>query len=85
MAYSIHIKPSSAKGISKLPRSIQRRVGEALDGLALTPRPSGCGKLAGLDDLYRVRVGDYRILYQIRDKELIVLVVSVAHRREAYR
>ncbi len=85
MAYSVQIKPSAAKDISKLPRNVQRRVGEALDGLATSPRPNGGVKLAGLADLYRVRVGDYRILYQIRDKELIILVVSVAHRKEAYR
>ena len=85
MAYTIQLKPSVAKDLRNLPKNVQRRVAEAIDGLATTPRPSGCVKLAGLDDLYRIRIGDYRILYQIRDKELIVLVVSVAHRREAYR
>ena len=57
----------------------------AILALAENPRPSGCVKLSGLENLWRVRVGDYRILYSIEDQQLIVLIVSVAHRREVYR
>jgi mRNA interferase RelE/StbE len=56
-----------------------------LDELAHDPRPSGVKKLQGLDDTYCVRVGDYRVVYEIQDNLLIVLVLSVAHRREVYR
>ena len=61
------------------------RLRTAIDGLAQNARPSGCMKLAGEPDLYRVRVGDYRIIYQVNDPKLTVLVLSIAHRREIYR
>jgi len=53
--------------------------------LGENPRPPGCVKLAGPDALYRIRIGDYRIVYQIRDAELLVVVVAIGHRREIYR
>ncbi|MCE0483730.1 MAG: type II toxin-antitoxin system RelE/ParE family toxin [Methylacidiphilales bacterium] len=49
------------------------------------PRSAGCVKLAGREELYRVRVGDYRTIYQIRDHELVVLIIDIGHRREIYR
>jgi mRNA interferase RelE/StbE len=53
--------------------------------LAQNPRPPGCIKLSGPSSLWRIRVGDYRVVYQIQDQQLIVLVVTVAHRRDVYR
>ena len=64
---------------------MQVRLQSHLDALALSPRTRGVTKLAGADDTYRIRVGEYRILYQIHDKVLFVLVVKIASRREAYR
>ncbi len=61
------------------------RLRAAIDALAEDARPSGCVKLAGAPDLYRIRVGDYRIVYQVQDTEQIVLVLSIGHRREIYR
>ena len=61
------------------------RLRTAIDGLAQNARPSGCVKLAGEPDLYRLRAGDYRIIYQVNDPKLTVLVLSIAHRREIYR
>ena len=61
------------------------RLRRAIETLRLEARPPGSVKLAGAPDLYRLRVGDYRIVYQVRDFELIVLVLSVGHRREIYR
>ena len=61
------------------------RLRSAIDDLAQNARPPGCVKLAGEPDLYRVRVGDYRIIYQVNDPKLTVLVLSIAHRREIYR
>jgi mRNA interferase RelE/StbE len=55
-----------------------------IEGLAQNPRPPDCKKLKDMDDLYRVRVGDYRIIYQVKDEEVLVLVVRVAHRKDAY-
>jgi mRNA interferase RelE/StbE len=60
------------------------RVRVVVDGLAADPRPVGVAKLAGRDD-YRVRVGDYRIVYAVNDAERLVLVARIAHRREVYR
>ncbi len=56
-----------------------------MDALAANPRPKGVKKLTGLDNLYRIRAGDYRIVYQIRDDRLIVLVVRIGHRKDVYR
>jgi mRNA interferase RelE/StbE len=61
------------------------RLRAAIDELAQNARLSGCVKLAGEPDLYRIRVGDYRIIYQVTDPKLTVLVLSIAHRRDIYR
>jgi mRNA interferase RelE/StbE len=83
-SYSIRIKRSAAKEIEALPRQDRARVVDRIATLADNPRPPGCEKLSGTDK-YRLRQGDYRILYQIVDRELIVTVVRVGHRREVYR
>ncbi|MEO5960841.1 MAG: type II toxin-antitoxin system RelE/ParE family toxin [Opitutaceae bacterium] len=64
---------------------LRRRIGRAIDALPSNPRPNGCVKLSGEDRVWRVRVGDYRILYEIRDERLVVLVIRIANRREACR
>lgn len=63
---------------------MQERIGAAIDALAAHPRPHGALRLAGRDD-FRVRVGDYRIVYAVDDAERVVLVARIAHRREVYR
>ena len=65
--------------------TLYSRLRTALDDLQENARPSGCVKLAGEPDLYRIRVGDYRIVYQVKDAEVKVLVLSIGHRREIYR
>jgi mRNA interferase RelE/StbE len=65
--------------------NLYSRLRAAIDDLGNNARPAGCVKLAGEPDLYRVRVGDYRIIYQVNDPKLTVLVLSIAHRREIYR
>ena len=85
MAYRVHFKPSAAEAIRSLPKAHQRRVIAKAEALAENPRPPGCKKLHGSDDFYRVRVGDYRIVYTVEDQELIILVVRVGHRKEVYR
>lgn len=79
------VKPSAEKQFAKLPAQLRRRITDAFDGLRENPRPPGCLKLKGEDDLWRIRVGDYRIVYTIEDAELIVLVVRVAHRKDVYQ
>lgn len=85
MAYKVIFKPSADKALSKLPVAVQRRIVTAVDALAVEPRPHGVVRLAGDDNLWRVRVGEYRIVYEIHDGQLIVLVLRVAHRRDVYR
>ena len=63
---------------------MRERVRSAIDGLATDPRPAGCVKLAGRDD-YRVRVGEYRVVYAVDDAERVVIVARIAHRRDVYR
>lgn len=85
MAYRVEIKQSAQKEIAALPRRDQRRVVAAIEGLAEEPRPSGVRKLSGEDDRYRIRVGEYRVVYEIADKQLIVWVIRVRHRKDVYR
>ena len=83
--YTIEIAPATERKLKKLSADILKRIIKAILKLEQDPRPLGVKKLSGEDELYRIRVGDYRIVYQIRDNELTVLVVRVAHRREVYR
>lgn len=83
--YEILIKPSAVKEIESLPtENDRRRVVRRIAGLADNPRPRGCEKLTG-QNRYRVRQGRYRIVYEVHDRELIILVVKVGDRKEIYR
>jgi len=73
------------KALGRLERVDQRRVQAAIELLADEPRPPGCVKLSGEESVFRVRVGSFRILYEVNDGELVVLVVSVGHRRDIYQ
>lgn len=84
MPYRVEIKESAAEEIRKLERGIRNRVLAKLEQLADDPRPSGVKKLRSNEGLYRVRVGDYRIVYKISDAELLVLIVRVADRKDVY-
>ncbi|TWU00622.1 Plasmid stabilization system protein [Botrimarina colliarenosi] len=84
MRYEVRIERSAKRDLGRLDRQVLRRVSFKIDGLADDPRPAGCLKLTGYDDVWRVRVGDYRILYEIADVVRIVSVQSVRHRRDAY-
>jgi mRNA interferase RelE/StbE len=85
MAYEVEVRPLAKRQIRRLPIAAQDQIRPVIRALANEPRPSGVVKLHGADDLYRVRSGDYRIVYQIRDAVLVVVVVTVGHRREVYR
>jgi len=86
VSYTVRIAAPPTKFLEKLrDPSLLRRLTQSLRQLGENPRPTGCVKLAGPDALYRIRVGDYRIIYQIRDSELLILVVAIGHRREIYR
>ena len=83
-SYSIQLTRSAAKELERIPLKDRRRIVDRITALADDPRPAGVERLSG-DDKYRIRQGDYRILYEIVDHELIVAVVRVGHRREVYR
>lgn len=85
MAYSILLAPPAERQFKALTEPLQKRIVKRLRTLKEDPRHQGVKKLAGEDDLYRIREGDYRIIYTIRDKELIVLVVKIGDRRDVYR
>ena len=71
--------------LRRLPRNLLLRIDQEIEGLATNPKPPGCRKLAGHDNLYRVRVGDWRISSAVEDERLVVLVLEVAPRGRAYR
>ena len=85
MEYRVEISPRATKQIRALSLQVQIRIFAALDKLQLDPRPPGCTQLAGPDVFYRIRVGDYRIIYAIEDDTLLVLVTKVGHRGDVYR
>ena len=84
MHYRIEFAPLAQRQLRKLERGIQSRLLQRIETLSSNPRPSGVKKLADEDDLYRIRIGEYRVIYQIRDRDLIVLVLKIGHRREIY-
>lgn len=85
MSYAITYVPSAAKALRKLDRPSAQRLLQAIQGLASDPRPPGCIQLSGGDGELRIRVGDYRIIYDVVDEELLILVLRVGHRRQIYR
>ena len=82
--YELVFRKSVAKDLRPLPKADVKRVMERIRALADDPRPAGCEKLSG-QERYRVRQGIYRIIYEVEDARLIVLVVKVGHRRDVYR
>jgi mRNA interferase RelE/StbE len=83
--YRVEVTSTAERQLRKLPRSDQLRVVRAIQALAGEPRPPGCRKLAGFEDVFRVRVGRYRILYAIEDRRLVVIVLKVGDRKDVYR
>ncbi|HJH26673.1 MAG TPA: type II toxin-antitoxin system mRNA interferase toxin, RelE/StbE family [Methanophagales archaeon] len=82
--YEITLASSTEREIQALPKSVQRRVEKMIDSLRINPRPRGTIKLKGREGIYRIRVGDYRIIYTINDKKRLVDVSYVRHRSRAY-
>jgi len=83
--FRIEFAPAAVRQLRSLPAKIQVRVRTRVEALGSDPRPAGCRKLMGADDIYRIRVGSYRLLYQVRDDVLLVLVVSVRKRGDIYK
>ena len=85
MTHRVEVAPAAARQLRKLAPAGRRRAQAAIELLAGQPRPSGAKKFVGGAGEWRVRTGDYRIVYEIHDDVLLVLVVAVGHRREIYR
>jgi mRNA interferase RelE/StbE len=84
MPYEIRFKKSAFKEIEKLPTLVQNNITLEIAQLANNPRPSGCKKLQSSNVYWRIRSGDYRIIYTIEDKVLFIEIIKVAHRKEVY-
>ena len=85
MAFRIEWKKSTRKDLRKLPASVTGRVVEAVEGLAENPFPRGVEKLSGSEHAYRVRLGDYRIVYEVVAELKLVEIQRVRHRKDVYR
>ena len=84
MSYSIEILRRAQKELAQLPRQEYERVKEAIQNLSLDPRPQGCKKLAGREG-WRIRVGNYRIIYEIDDAQQRLAILHIGHRRDVYK
>ncbi|PSB46866.1 type II toxin-antitoxin system mRNA interferase toxin, RelE/StbE family [Cyanosarcina cf. burmensis CCALA 770] len=85
MTYQVEFSRQAQKQFDALPRQIQQRLQPQIDTLAEEPRPSGVKKLKGAENQYRIRVGSYRIVYEIQDAVLLIILLRIGHRREIYR
>lgn len=83
--YTVRYDPRALKELAKLDRPVARRIVKFVDALSADPRPAGCRALVGYPGLWRVRIGDYRVVYTVKDAELVVLVLRAAHRSGSYR
>lgn len=85
MTYQVVLPKSARKEIQALPATVRDRIIQRVRDLADDPRPPGCVKLKGYQDIYRIRVGDYRVRYTVRDKDATVVVLNCQHRKDVYR
>jgi len=85
VSYRLVVKPSAEKDVGRLPKQMRLRILDRMAQIAADPRLPGSSKLAGSSDAYRIHVGDWRIVYEIDDKNLVVFATIVGQRREVYR
>ena len=83
--YRVLLHAAVPRELKSIPAATRRKIKTAIDGLATEPIPVGAGRLRGRQSAYRLRIGDYRIVYEVHATEIVVYVVGVAHRREVYR
>ena len=87
MSYIVEIDPGARKDLEALPRKVQRQIDRRIMALAQNPRPRGCKQLEGKKNkgIWRVPSGNYRIVYKIKQKRLVVLIIRIRHRKDVYR
>lgn len=83
--YKLSISSSAEKKLKKIPKKDLVKVIEKIQSLSINPLPEGCRKLSGEENVYRVRQGNYRIIYEIENKKLIILVLKIGHRKDVYK
>jgi mRNA interferase RelE/StbE len=83
--YRVVVERSAEKDLRRLPFRVRSRVADVLRSLANDPRPAGCRKLSGTKHDWRIRVGDYRVIYEIADAPAVVRIYRIRHRKEVYR
>jgi mRNA interferase RelE/StbE len=85
MSHRIEFTSAAERDLSRLSKDVQRRNALKINPLADHPRPNGVEKLEGRENRYRIRIGDYRVIYEVHDEILLVLIIRIGHRREVYR
>ncbi len=83
--YSLEIKKSVEKDFRKIPKNLQQKIWKSIENLRTEPRPKNCRKLVGTESDYRIRIGDYRVVYRILDENRIVIIFAAEHRKDIYR
>jgi mRNA interferase RelE/StbE len=83
--YQVRLLVTALRQLLRVPTRVRSRIGDVIRALAADPRPPGCRKLAASADYFRIRVRDYRVLYEVRDRDVLVLVIKIGHRRDVYR
>jgi mRNA interferase RelE/StbE len=84
-SYKVELTRSAEKDLRRIDKRYISRVFAAVESLEEEPRPVGCTKLSGSDHTYRIRVGSYRVIYEIEDDRLVVLVIKIGHRKDVYQ
>ena len=84
-AYRIQIEDRAERELKSFEKKVRERIARRIDQVILDPRGSNCKPLKGLSGIWRLRVGNHRVIYEIKDTQLIVLIIRIAHRREAHR
>ena len=83
--YTLEFAGKALKELERLPKKVVERIHAAIQALAANPRPQGSIKLEGSEDLYRIRVGKYRVVYSVDDESIVVLIIRIRHRKDAYQ
>jgi mRNA interferase RelE/StbE len=83
--YRIEVSATAERQLKKIQREDAVRILRSMSLLASEPRPDGCRKMSGYDHLYRIRVGNYRVIYEITEKQIVVVILKIGRRREGYR
>jgi mRNA interferase RelE/StbE len=85
LSYRIEVKSSAAKALRKIPKADQKRIADKIDSLAKNPPNPTVTKMKGNNPFHKVRVGDYRIIYEIQEEVFIILIVKIGHRKDVYK